>query len=325
MAISEYTEEFAGKPVLDWNAETGLPDPQNTLPRVSISYDDYENKTSWVDRFAQFLEHPDAAQVSGLVIGAWDFDMGEDSSAIVEAIVTARDRLPRVEAIFLGDITYEECEISWIEQSDITPIFAAYPNLKYFAVRGGNGLELGNLQHENLQALTIQTGGMNAGIVQAVLRAGLPALEHLELWLGTDSYGATVTMQVLQPLFNGDLFPRLRALALRNSDLTDAIAREIINAPILQRIEVLDLSLGILTDEGAAALLDYDKIKHLKKLDVHHHFCSEAMTDQLQELPIERPMNTTAMSIAMFQSANKLKKYFCACFCYHRLPRKPAH
>jgi hypothetical protein len=288
MSIYENVEELNGKAVLDWDSEKGLPDPQNNFPRIGISYDDYDKKTTWIDRFSAFLDHPDAAQVTGVVIGAWDYEFGGgQSEAIVEAIASARDRLPRVEAIFYGDITSEECEISWIQQSDVTPILVAYPALKYFAVRGGTGLHLGHVQHNNLQTLIIQTGGLDAQVVRSVLKAELPALEHLELWLGDEGYGATTTIDDLQPLFSGELFPNLKTLGLRNSQIVDDIAKAIVNAPILSRIQTLDLSMGTLTDEGAAALLESPAVKQLQKLDLHHHFCSQETTEKLQQLPIE--------------------------------------
>jgi len=56
---------------------------------------------------------------------------------------------------------------------------------------------------------------------------------------------------------------------------------------VVERIRVLDLSLGTLTDEGASALLDSPAIARLEKLDVHHHFCSEEMTAKLQSLGVE--------------------------------------
>jgi hypothetical protein len=107
------------------------------------------------------------------------------------------------------------------------------------------------------------------------------------LWLGTDNYGATTTMADLEPLFAGTLFPTLRYLGLRNSDLEDAIAQAVAQSPLLERIRVLDLSLGVLTDTGAQALLDSPAVMRLEELDIHHHFCSEEMVERLEGLGIE--------------------------------------
>jgi hypothetical protein len=69
--------------------------------------------------------------------------------------------------------------------------------------------------------------------------------------------------------------------------MADQVAEFIATAPVLQRLDTLDLSLGVLTDEGALALLTSPYIRSLKKLDLHYHFCSEGMVKKLQELAQE--------------------------------------
>ena len=56
---------------------------------------------------------------------------------------------------------------------------------------------------------------------------------------------------------------------------------------ILDRIRVLDLSMGTLSDRGAEALLNNSKIKQLEALDVHHHYMSDAWVEKLKSLPID--------------------------------------
>ena len=58
----------------------------------------------------------------------------------MEALINARGRLTGLRGLFLGDIPYEDCEISWINQTDLTPLFAAFPRLEHFRSRGGEGL-----------------------------------------------------------------------------------------------------------------------------------------------------------------------------------------
>src|SRR5205823_4390614 len=152
--------------------------------------------SSLTDVFAAFLEDPAADTVQGLVIGPWSLD-GRDSSAVVEALVAARERLPNLKALFLGDIVQEEQEISWIQQSD------------------------------------------------------------------------------LKPILSGKSFLQLRYLGLRNSVIADEIAELAAQAPILRRLRVLDLSLGILTDRGAEALAASRLVAGLEKLDVHHHYVTK--------------------------------------------------
>jgi len=124
---------------------------------------------------------------------------------------------------------------------------------------------------------------MDASIVQGLGRADLPNLEHLELWLGTADYGATVSIDDLQPILGGALFPRLRYLGLRNCEIADEVARAVANAPVVEKIKVLDLSLGILTDEGAQVLAQSTSIEKLEKLDIHFHYCSDEAVKNLRQ------------------------------------------
>jgi hypothetical protein len=123
--------------------------------------------------------------------------------------------------------------------------------------------------------------------VQAAISAELPALEHLELWLGSRQYGANTTVADLGPVLSGAIFPRLRYLGLRDSEIANEIAVALAQSPILERIRILDLSLGILDDAGAAALLASPGVAQLEKLDVHHHYCSVPTVDQLKRLSIK--------------------------------------
>jgi hypothetical protein len=288
--INEYITNFAGKPVKDWEAESGIQDPEGVCYALRLSYEEAEGGQQWTDKFAAFLDDPSSSLVSELVIGDWgalNAAMDKTSAFVVEALVAARDRLPNLRAIFFGDIIGEESEISWIQQSDVSPLFAAYPQLERFCVRGSDGLSLGTLKHDRLKSLIIQSGGLGANIVREVVAADLPELEHLELWLGTDEYGGNTSVADLAPILEGAQFPKLKYLGLRDSDIADEIARTVAAAPVIERIRVLDLSLGVLTDEGASALLASPAVARLEKLDVHYHFCSEEMTAKLQSLGVE--------------------------------------
>jgi hypothetical protein len=237
---------------------------------------------------AAFLEDPAARKVPGLVIGAWEYEtmVSRDSSEIVEALVAARDKLPNLKALFFGDITYEQCEISWIRQSDVSPLFEAYPRLEEFRVRGGTGLSLGSPRHKYLRSLVVETGGLSRTVLQEICRARLPALEHLELWLGSAGYRWDAAVEDLKPILSGKRFPKLHYLGLRDSEIADEVAQAIAKAPVLRQIRVLDLSLGNLTDEGAAALAASPAVAQLEKLDIRHHFVSKPMVKRLKDLGI---------------------------------------
>ncbi len=285
MTIGEHTEEFASYSILDWESGSDIDDPENTLIRISLGYDEAEDAARWSDKFAEFLELPEAELVPGIVVGAWE-DVGTDANAerVVQALVAARENLRALHVIFFGDITYEESEISWIEQTDMSPLFTAYPHLTHFCVRGGNGLRLGIIDHESLKQLVVQAGGLDSDVVAQICKSKLPRLEHLELWLGDSNYGADCEVSHLMPILEGKLFPRLTYLGLRNSEITDDIAVALASAPIVQQLDCLDLSMGTISDRGGEALLHSSAIKKLKVLNLNHHYLSTDMMNRFSSL-----------------------------------------
>ncbi|HEY1049890.1 MAG TPA: STM4015 family protein [Prosthecobacter sp.] len=269
--LNENLSSWLGHPVIDYAPGTSVrPD---TYYRFRI---DWDAETSMEELLNAYTADPAAAASTGLVIGAWFGDDSQaDSTELVRLLADARHALPKLEAIFFGDVISEENEISWINQTDVSPLFEAYPALKHLVVRGGSGLSLGGSRRlESLQSLTIQTGGLPATVLHEVWALDLPQLESLELWLGTDNYGWDGSLDDLLPLLSGDLFPSLKHLALRNSEITDQIAEALVASPLMDRIESLDLSLGTLKDLGAAHLAGYAGLKRLKSLDLHHHYCT---------------------------------------------------
>jgi len=295
MTISEHKTSFAGHPIVEWEPGDPIEDPTGTNYRIASGFNFDESrqrtskpKTTWMGRFEAFIATPQAPQVYGLVVGPWDLDsIAESSAPVIQAIAHAHDRVPNLRALFIGDIIYEECEISWINQSDMSPILRTYPALQHFGVRGGEGLSLGKLNHAALRSLIIETGGLPAQVVQEVSDAHLPELTHLELWLGTDEYGGDATIDDLQPILSGELFPKLKYLGLRDSEMADQVAEAVALAPILAQIEELDLSMGNLSDLGAQSLLSSTTITKLRRLNLSHHYCSDEMVAKLSALPIE--------------------------------------
>jgi predicted DNA-binding WGR domain protein len=278
--ISENAGTFIGKRVVDYDVEK--PAKTDVVYRFRSDYED----TEILPKLEHFLTTSASVEATALVLGAWHGDDSEITSAdVIEALCKGKDRLPRLAAIYVGDITSEENEMSWINQTDLSPLLQSFPRLQLLRSRGGMGLALKSPQHENLRALAMETGGMDVSVIRSICTSNFPNLEHLELWLGTEEYGANHTVADLQPILSGRLFPKLKYLGLRNSQLADELAGVVVNSPLLSRIETLDLSLGILTDEGARALLKLPKNTTLKKLNLHYNFISADLARQLKALP----------------------------------------
>lgn len=285
--ISEHEAAFAGQTIRWYDERTAIENPADTAYRLSIDFDAHEQGARFPDLLARFLADRLSRDVTSLVVGDWGgAGMGNDSAPVVEALVAAREKLSRLTALFLGEMVSEESEISWIHLSDLSAIWEAYPGLEHIRIRGGEGLSLGTPRLARLNSLVIESGGLAAEVLREVGAAELPALEHLELWLGTDQYGATTRPEDLAPVLSGRKFPKLRYLGLRDSSIADEVAAAVANSPVMQQIATLDLSLGTLTDVGAESLLASPYLKRLGLLDIHHHYVSEAAVARLRSAAV---------------------------------------
>jgi len=271
------TEEFSNKKVKQWVVGSKLPNSAQYAIKLSIN--PYDGDPEYKDYFEQFLKLPDLDKISTLIIGCWGEAYDANSEEAVNLLVANKDKFKSLMALFIGDMALEEAEVSWIQQSNISPIYQAFPCLKYLKVRGGEGLSLGNLSHDRLRTLTIETGGLNKEVLEQA------RLANLELWLGDDNYGCDINSDDLKAFFAGlsEQFPKLSYLGLRNYHLTDELAAVVSEANLPSSLITLDLSLGVLTDKGAQALLSSDKLATLEKLDLHHHYLSTPVMKQLAE------------------------------------------
>jgi len=278
--ISENATQFFGKPVVDWTRDDA--DTFNysrDVPRLRLNWDADIAMTELVEAL---LARPEAANLEAIVFGMWGEHDAEPTD-FIELLITSSSRLPALKALFIGDIVSEENEISWIANGDLSGLWPAFPGLKELRVRGGNGLVLGKMDLPELTSLIIESGGLAREVVADALAAKLPSLTHLELWLGEENYGATSDAQQFEGLALPNM-PALKTLALRDCDYADQLAAVIAKAPVLSRLDRLDLSLGTLGDEGADALLQSAAVAQLKELDLNHHYIGEDNARKLTAL-----------------------------------------
>ena len=164
MAINEHVSQFAGLPVAEFDPDKPLPvEPGAAAWRIET---DYDGGVEGFERLLSALLAADwAGQVTALVIGEW----GEsyDTAAPVERLVAAAGTLTGLRALFLGDMTYEENEISWIKQTDVTPAAGGLPaRWRCCGCAAPTGLELTPVRHEALRELAIESGGLPADVVR---------------------------------------------------------------------------------------------------------------------------------------------------------------
>ena len=247
----------------DEPGDTVLSDLDHRVYRIGVPYED--DWARFHELLAALLADPQVGSLKGLVIGHWPGAAAvEGPRPIIDALVAGREKMANLEGLFIGDLTSEESEISWLKQADHGPLLCALPRLRELVVRGSEDLRFSApIHHPALTRLTLQSGGLRADCVRDLLAADLPELRQLVLWLGTAQYGGDVTLGDLQPLLDGTVFPRLEHLALANSDLADLLAVGLTEARILDRLQSLDLSMGTLTDVGGLALAQNPRILSL--------------------------------------------------------------
>ncbi|MGW1547387.1 STM4015 family protein [Streptomyces sp. NPDC002346] len=290
MTDIDHPETFHGLPVLTLPGP-GLP---HTVPLPAADAVAWRLESAWqgsltfATLWQHFLDTVDTTQVRALLIGPWWQEEYEPFAPVVDLLAGHADLFPSLRAPFLADVVSEECELSWLEMADITPVLEAFGQVQELTVRGcgepiagKQTLDLRPVRHEALTSLRFESGGLPSAVVRAVGASELPALERLELWLGVAEYGGAATVEDLTPLLSGAAFPNLRHLGLQNSEIQDEIAAAVASAPVVAQLESLSLAMGTLGDLGAEALLAGQPLTHLTSLDLHHHYISDPWLDRL--------------------------------------------
>ncbi|MFD0556304.1 hypothetical protein FB566_1540 [Stackebrandtia endophytica] len=282
---------YGGPNATDVAALSKLADDAATEPalvawRLRV-VEDVEEFPDYLDRFTREV---DTTRISALVIGDWGVtDAGAASTEARDALIAKVAAFPALRALFFGDITSEEYEISWITQSDMAPLLTAFPLLEEFTVRGvgdghsGPGLALEIPEHDALRSLTVQSGGLPGRIIGEIASSALPALERLELWLGVNEYGGDAVPADIATVLSDEAFPLLTHLGLRNSEETGIWLQALTQSAVLPRLTSVDLSLGTLRDDDVDLLLSaIPKLAHLAYLDLHHHYLTDAKVKQVK-------------------------------------------
>ncbi len=267
---------FVGKPIVPFS------DPIDIDTAVKVYTKTYNPEESIIDQLDRLANLPDAGKIDTLVIGAWEAAYDNSPDFILEKLIELKNEFKSVKHLFVGDMTYEESEISWIIQGTYTDFWQHFPDLETFGVRGGNLLKLGKIDLPKLKHIVIETGGLGADVIDDLNKSDLPNLEYLELWLGTSDYGSTVEVSHLKPILNCK-FPKLTYLGLKNYYLADDMAKALKEAPTLEGLNILDISMGTMTDVGAKALYENEALLGLDHINSRHHFISNEWMDKLAE------------------------------------------
>ncbi len=257
--------------------------------RYSFTYEQWEEEGMDATNMAEEIVNDEQLkELEEIVIGCWG-EMWEDSAqAILDGIVENKEKFDCMKSLFVGDVDYEECEVSWIIQGDYSKLWAALPRLEKLTIKGSTDLILGDIVHDNLQELEIICGGLPVDVMKSIQKAQLPSLRRLVLYIGVEDYGFDGSVEDIKELLENMDCPKLEHLGIVDSEIQDEITEAALNCRYIDQIHTLELSMGTLTDKGGQLLLE--KIpdhSNIQKLDLHFHYLSEEMMGKLNKLPIE--------------------------------------
>ena len=234
------------------------------------------------DKIKSYLDEYGTFDREKLVIGMWETAYDNAPDKLVKYLTENKDKFPNLKEIYWGDISWEECEVSWIQNTDLAPVVNSF-DLETLTVKGGCGLRFENMKSSTLKKLEIISGGTGETVLSDIVKAELPALTHLEIYMGVDNYGFDGSIQDIIPFTKKENFPKLKYLGLKNSDIEDEICEAVLAGDILPQLEVLDMSYGTLGEKGVNMLLDnIDKISHLKELNIYYNYAPKELLEKLQ-------------------------------------------
>jgi hypothetical protein len=177
----------------------------------------------------------------------------------------------------------------WV--SDICTLLEVFLRLETLQIFGrfagdcgsdGYTLQCAGLRHDHLKSLIIETAHITQVNIEQLCSMNLPALDYLELWFGQKKYYRSA-MELLIPILAGYTYPKLKYLGLCSSEEVGTLVREIINAPIMEHLAVLDLKMGTLSDIDIDPLLDAEATANLKVLNVTGNYLSNEAIARLSQ------------------------------------------
>jgi len=255
--------------------------------------------------FATFLSLPSTRLIQQLTVGLWRNSEGQaEYDGVFRALGECQP--PALRRLFVGDFDYpEQIEISWTNLGDVSPIYPALPRLEELILQGGS-VTLGAIDLPGLRHFEVRTGGLSGASIRSVVAARWPRLERLVLWFGDRYYGAEGSVEQIAPILAGEGISGVTHLGLMNADFIDELCGALSGARVLDQLESLDLSLGMMTDDGAASLLAArDRLRRLRRIDVSDNYLTDKARTMLSGLGPELVFGTQRQPDAWDDEVNR--------------------
>ncbi len=274
--LAEHQQSYDGsdKPTFTWR--------NGFIFGVRLSHNHYANeewKGNLADVLTTLLDHPSGRFITEMAFQDNNDPTDDDLQDLIDILAK---RAPKtIRRLEFGDSVDQ---ISWYNVGDLGKLWKAVPNLKTFLIEAGS-FTLGKIDAPELKRAIFKTGGLSADSGKSIATMKAPALEHLEIYYGDDNYGGDCTVKQVKPLLDRTDLPALRHLGLMNAEFADDICDALPKSKLLPQLAVLDLSLGCMTDAGAAKLVAHkDAFKHLDEIILDENYLTPAAVKSLKGL-----------------------------------------
>jgi uncharacterized protein (TIGR02996 family) len=242
--------------------------------RVRLSHDSYsdeEFKGKTVDILNAVLTHPSGRYAVEFAFHSNGDPNESDLQDLIDAL--GKKAPPTTRKITFGD---NIDQISWHHTGDLSKLWKGVPNLRVLEIETGE-FEVGKMVAPALERAIFITGGLSASCGKNIAKAVMPKIKHLEIYYGTEEYGGGCTVKDVQPLLDRTDLKHLEYLGLKNSEFSDDLALKIVGAKVIKGLKTLDLSLGTMSDAGAATLAAAkSSLSHLECLDLTRNFLTKS-------------------------------------------------
>jgi hypothetical protein len=157
----------------------------------------------------------------------------------------------------------------------LDPLLETTPRLRSLHLRG-QCPNLHRFASESLEHLEITTHHISLNLLTALLEPDLPNLHTLILHLNPGEGHSSQYQESVVRLIAGMSASNLKHLAIQQTPFSNLICQQLQHSDLLEQLEVLDLSGGSLTDDGASTILSQrQRYHHLERLDLSENWLDQ--------------------------------------------------
>jgi hypothetical protein len=125
--------------------------PTNPISTIRWSRDSGDFLDSFVSHFDEYKKYEE------LNIGRWtsDFMANNPAQPIIDLIGEHFYELDHLKSISFADMSYQDCEVSWLRLGNFDKIFEMFPKLMFWKSKGSQNLQISPLQSSHLLSITL--------------------------------------------------------------------------------------------------------------------------------------------------------------------------